>query len=320
MSEVILQKDYDVSQVSPDVCVLSPSSALSSALSDSFPAPLQSVISNMNRHIKIQRRQGYQEWNAELNHVINKNQKKITDVFLKNDGIRRKSSASKSVYNVNHSRQIQLSKSIVQNLIIDFGLPLSIVEHEAFNRFMNTIDPKFTMTSRRTLSRTTILRLYDIMNDELKKFLTDNAANNIKAFENLIIAGFQNHFDIEDNDNDDEGSDINVDDVNDGDNEELSIQVRDNDDTDIIELIKHSFHSIAANSEALHIPCFAHTIQLIANDGLKQISSIQTALSKVSKIAKLSHTSIIFSEKLENIGKSIHKANGSFSKDIQSFL
>ncbi|CAF3653181.1 unnamed protein product [Rotaria sp. Silwood1] len=43
MSEVILQNDYDVSQVSPDVCVLSPGSALSSASSDSFPAPLQSI-------------------------------------------------------------------------------------------------------------------------------------------------------------------------------------------------------------------------------------------------------------------------------------
>ncbi|MCY7363072.1 MAG: hypothetical protein LH629_13560, partial [Ignavibacteria bacterium] len=37
-------------------------------------------------------------------------------------------------------------------------------------------------------------------------------------------------------------------------------------------------------------------------DGLKEVSSIQPALSKVSKIAKLSHTSTTFAEKLENIG------------------
>jgi hypothetical protein len=35
---------------------------------------------------------------------------------------------------------------------------------------MNTVDPKFTITSRRTLSRTTIPHLYNAMNDELKKF------------------------------------------------------------------------------------------------------------------------------------------------------
>ncbi|CAF2045875.1 unnamed protein product [Rotaria magnacalcarata] len=61
--------------------------------------------------------------------------------------------------------------------------------------------------------------------------------------------------------------------------------------------------------DALRIPCFAHTIQLVVNDGLKQISSIESALVKVSKIAKLSHTSISFAEKSEHIGKSIPRAN-----------
>ncbi|CAF1493204.1 unnamed protein product [Rotaria sordida] len=211
------------------------------------------------------------------------------------------------------------------------------------------------MTSRRSLSRTTIPRLYAAMNDELKKFcnqsnfisltldiwtdcrlraffamtghafihnalksyvlcflplhgshmdnlllqtyenvvnmfdiqaklvrlVTENAANYIKAFENLIIPGFEHYFDIEDNDNDEAESDIDLD----------------------------CFYNVAANSDSLRISCFAHTIQLVVNDGLKQISSIQPALVKVSQIAKLSHTSIIFAEKLENIGKSIPKAN-----------
>ncbi|CAF4421727.1 unnamed protein product, partial [Adineta steineri] len=77
----------------------------------------------------------------------------------------------------------------------------------------------------------------------------------------------------------------------------------------IIEPIKHSFDNIAANSESLRIPRSAHTIQLVINDDLKQISSIQSALAKVSKIANLSHRSTIFPEKLEHIGRSILKAN-----------
>lgn len=78
--------------------------------------------------------------------------------------------SSKSYYHSSHPRQVQLSQAIVVNLIIDLGLPLSIVEHESFINFMNLVDPKFTITSRQTLTCSTILRLYDNMNKELKRF------------------------------------------------------------------------------------------------------------------------------------------------------
>ena len=35
--------------------------------------------------------------------------------------------------------------------------------------------------------------------------VTDNAANNIKAFQNLIIPGFEHYFDVEDDDNEEKG-------------------------------------------------------------------------------------------------------------------
>ena len=110
--------------------------------------------------------------NQSIRSLSNTNQKRMSDVFMKTNETKRNSSNSKSFYHNNHPRQIQLSQSILENLIVDLGLPLSIVEleREAFIKFMNVIDPKFTMTSRRTLSRTTIPRLYAAMNDELKKF------------------------------------------------------------------------------------------------------------------------------------------------------
>lgn len=77
----------------------------------------------------------------------------------------------------------------------------------------------------------------------------------------------------------------------------------------MIESVKQSFDNVAANSDFLRIPCFAHTLQLVVNDGLKQALSIQPALLKISKIAKLFHTSVVFAEKLEQIGKTIPKAN-----------
>ena len=35
--------------------------------------------------------------------------------------------------------------------------------------------------------------------------VTDNAANNKKAFQNLIIPGFEHYFDVEDDDNEEKG-------------------------------------------------------------------------------------------------------------------
>ena len=42
---------------------------------------------------------------------------------------------------------------IVNDLIIDLGLPLSAVEHLAFLRATKTVDPKFSVLSRRSLCR-----------------------------------------------------------------------------------------------------------------------------------------------------------------------
>ena len=50
----------------------------------------------------------------------------------------RKSPATKSPSKSNHPRQIQLSKSIVDNIILNLGLLLAIVERDAFIiKFMN---------------------------------------------------------------------------------------------------------------------------------------------------------------------------------------
>ena len=56
-------------------------------------------------------------------------------------------------YGPNNLRQLELTQMIVQDLIIDLGLPLSIVDHPAFLRAMNTIDPRFSVLSRRVLCR-----------------------------------------------------------------------------------------------------------------------------------------------------------------------
>ena len=133
-----------------------------------------------------------------------------------------------------------------------------------------------------------IINIFDIQT-KLIRLMIENAANNFKAFQNLILPHFKHYFDDE----------------NDGD----EITRDNNNDINVIESIKQSFNNVAANSDFLRISCFVHTLQLVVNDELKQASTIQSVLLEPSKIAKLSHTSIIFAEKLERIGKSTRKAN-----------
>jgi hypothetical protein len=59
----------------------------------------------------------------------------------------------------------------VHDFTIRLDLPLSIVERPAFIRFMKTVNPKFSMTTRRTLSQTTIPSLHEEMHDQLNFFL-----------------------------------------------------------------------------------------------------------------------------------------------------
>ena len=67
----------------------------------------------------------------------------------------------------------------------------------------------------------------------------------------------------------------------------------------MIESIKQNFDNVAANRDFLRIPWFVHALELVVNDELKQASSIQLVLLETSKIAKLSHTTTVFAEKLE---------------------
>lgn len=52
----------------------------------------------------------------------------------------------------------------------------------------------------------------------------------------------------------------------------------------------------AAIGRKQRLQCFAHTLQLVVGDGLKETNAISRALSKVSKISSLLHTSTTFKE------------------------
>lgn len=125
------------------------------------------VTSNVNRHVKKNHLVEYNQWCQEMKESEQQQQPKLLDFMSKK---RKVPSPSKQSYPPGHQRQQQLHDAIVQNLIVELGLPLSLVERPEFIKFMSTVDPKFTNTSRQTLTRKTIPCLYSKMNDELKKF------------------------------------------------------------------------------------------------------------------------------------------------------
>ena len=57
---------------------------------------------------------------------------------------------------------------IVKLLIVELGLPLSIVDRSPFIQAMRIVDPHFAIPSRRTIARSTLPALHDQMITEIK--------------------------------------------------------------------------------------------------------------------------------------------------------
>lgn len=70
----------------------------------------------------------------------------LFELFPKSDG------SVASTYGPNHPKQKMLTRSIVENLIVKAGLPISVVECEGFKAFCNDIDPKLVVPCRRTVT------------------------------------------------------------------------------------------------------------------------------------------------------------------------
>ncbi|CAF1166722.1 unnamed protein product [Didymodactylos carnosus] len=124
----------------------------------------KNVYSNFKRHVIKQHNKIFNEWATSLKVKLDSTQSKIDKKLI----------SSSSVYGSFHSRQLEITDAIVKDLVIDMGLPLSMVEREGFHCFMKKIDPKYSIVSRRAVSRDYMPRLYTKMIENLK-FLYNEA-------------------------------------------------------------------------------------------------------------------------------------------------
>ena len=63
---------------------------------------------------------------------------------------------------------------VVHDLIIDLGLPVSIVDHPTFVRAMNIVDPKFVLLSRRKLCRKVLPSALEELLVKLKRICNES--------------------------------------------------------------------------------------------------------------------------------------------------
>ncbi|CAF1346971.1 unnamed protein product, partial [Didymodactylos carnosus] len=224
------------------------------------------TTSNFARHMKTKHGTQYEEWLAKKNANTDTKQRNLHDM------IRQKTSK----YSSNDPRQVKLTESMLKDLIIECGLPLSLVDQNGFRNFMQTVDPMFSLLSRRQITRDKLPKLHDkmvikfkkisqhtadillaefekVMNQyhiekKLVRLITDNAANNIKAFSGIVLPGFETYFEDDDRVDDDNSSLQNNDDFEEGLNHDCF---------ELAPLTYDIIQFLSGNSELLRLPCFA---------------------------------------------------------------
>ena len=139
---------------------------------------------------------------------------------------------------------------------------------------------------------------------KLVRLITDSCSNNIAAFGTLVIPGFESYFRNDDEDDEPYCS-------SDSDGEQSTIDSLDENSVSIEtdDVLNQFVDSIVIANESFRLPCYAHTLQLVVKDGMKGLTGPNSALEKISKIAKLSHSSTLIAERFEKIQVSIPKAN-----------
>ncbi|CAF3334021.1 unnamed protein product [Rotaria sp. Silwood2] len=311
---------------------------------------VKASTSNYSRHLQRKHKAEYELWSQNAS-FKEKNENKFKQVSLE-DSL--SSSPYTSKYGPSHPRQVELTKMIFQNLIVGLDLPLSITEKPAFIQAMKTVDPKFRVPSRRSITSDYLPKLHEQITKRLKnvcsstdflsltfdgwtdrrmrafyavtmhyidrmgqlkahllafnplsgshtgenlfneydrvstafsignkvvRLITDNASNNLSAFGELVIPGFESYFITDDDIAESDDDDLNEINLN------MSEGHRPDDDEVESELDKRE--------ELLRLPCFIHTLQLVVKDGLDESGCTRSAMAKVAEIAKLSHKTVI---------------------------
>uniref|UniRef100_A0A3Q1BM98 BED-type domain-containing protein n=1 Tax=Amphiprion ocellaris TaxID=80972 RepID=A0A3Q1BM98_AMPOC len=252
-------------------------------------------------------------------------------------------------YSMNHPQQKAITNGILEKLVIECNMPLSVVEHKSFRDFLKIVDPKYNSVCRKTLTSKTET-VAGLRRDKLKTQLSnsDSVSVTVDIWSDRRMRGFLGvtvHYMEIDQDNIQLKSNLLACDRFKGSHtgericeqfeaicHEYDIkskldyvitdnaanmrkaftvcfpseegEVHDDDHLDDPEL----WHDLSPDNQEVvdaamarkqRLQCFAHTLQLVVGDGLKDTKVTTSSLSKLSKLSSLLHTSTTFKEEFE---------------------
>ncbi|CAF1416363.1 unnamed protein product [Rotaria sordida] len=126
---------------------------------------VKNSTSNYCRHLQRKHKAEYDLWSKNTSdkekHVDKMKQISLEDSLS--------SSSHTSKYGPVHPRQVELTRMVFNDFIIGLDLPLSITEKPAFIQAMKTVDPKFHVPSRRSITSDYLPKLHEQITNNLKK-------------------------------------------------------------------------------------------------------------------------------------------------------
>ena len=212
--------------------------------------------------------------------------------------------SSQVPYGVASSRRTQLNEQIVRIIVEDLE-PLSIVEHKGFQGFCALIDPKYTLTTRKTLREKLIPEAYEKqlkqLQEELNKakyvgITTDLWTSSSTESFNALIA---HYLDVE---NGKLCSKILDCSLFEGRHKGEALETEIKRVATLFKIDKKLAAGVSDNAANIKkalkdlgirsIPCFAHSLNLVVHDVLKTSNEIQHIRNKVAVTVSLTHRSV----------------------------
>lgn len=120
------------------------------------------VLFFFERHLKTRHDETYKEYLRQVDSGASTSQPSML-AFM--------NPSQQAVYSHNNNHQRTLTTSLVKNLIIDCGLPISIVDHTSFRSFVSDLDPKFVPPCRQTITYSILPQLLSIKKERVKSLV-----------------------------------------------------------------------------------------------------------------------------------------------------